>query len=560
MAEAAIAAGACIVNDVSGLRDPALADVCAATGAALVLMHTRAAPKQRLQDPALYDDVFADVARSSRERMEVARDARRARRADPARSRARTSPRRPRRRSPCCAASSELHALGRPLLLAVSRKDFVGALTGRGPRERLAGTLAAIGYGVDAGAHVLRVHDVAQAADFLRGARGAARRAGGRSGARAGRRASGTRADRVPEVYESPAAVQRGRAPTDESTGEPMSVISRSALESSSLADLHEIASELGLDGYRRLRKADLVGAIIERQGGDDGGARPTPTRRRDDVAADADGRADDAGKDDATTGPRAARAAAAAAARGRATATRATSSEDDADADPQAEATAPRRRAPRARRRAPRENGGARDRDRGGDRDRGTAIATATAGAPPTIATRAAPSSCLPNGSGFLRVSPPEPSDDDVYISAAQVRRCELVSGDEVTGPVRAPRRSERYPSLIRVDTINGRSADEVSEGTKYDDLPCTLRDRAHRARRRRPDAQGDRVAHAVRPRLARRHRRRPARRQDRGAAPPRGRARGPARTSSARSCSPACAPRRSRTTSRARCSRCPS
>ena len=62
----------------------------------------------------------------------------------------------------------ELHALGRPLLLAVSRKDFVGALTARGPRERLAGTLAAIGFGVDAGAHVLRVHDVEQAAEFLR--------------------------------------------------------------------------------------------------------------------------------------------------------------------------------------------------------------------------------------------------------------------------------------------------------------------------------------------------------------------------------------------------------
>jgi transcription termination factor Rho len=53
-------------------------------------------------------------------------------------------------------------------------------------------------------------------------------------------------------------------------------------------------------------------------------------------------------------------------------------------------------------------------------------------------------------------------------------VRRCELVAGDEVSGPVRSPRRSERYPSLIRVDTINGRSADEVAEGTKYDDLPC--------------------------------------------------------------------------------------
>jgi dihydropteroate synthase len=60
-----------------------------------------------------------------------------------------------------------LHRLGRPLLLAVSRKDFVGAITGRGPRERLAGTLAAVGYGVEAGAHLLRVHDVAEVADFL---------------------------------------------------------------------------------------------------------------------------------------------------------------------------------------------------------------------------------------------------------------------------------------------------------------------------------------------------------------------------------------------------------
>ena len=65
-------------------------------------------------------------------------------------------------------ALGELRALGRPLLLAVSNKDFVGAITGRGPRERLAGTLAAIAAGVDAGAAVLRVHDVAAAADFLR--------------------------------------------------------------------------------------------------------------------------------------------------------------------------------------------------------------------------------------------------------------------------------------------------------------------------------------------------------------------------------------------------------
>src|SRR5439155_12239076 len=78
-----------------------------------------------------------------------------------------------------------------------------------------------------------------------------------------------------------------------------------------------------------------------------------------------------------------------------------------------------------------------------------------------------------LPNASGFLRVSPPEPSDDDVYISAAQVRRCELVSGDRVSGPVRTPRRSERYSSLVRVETINGAPADEVADGGRYEDQP---------------------------------------------------------------------------------------
>ena len=57
-----------------------------------------------------------------------------------------------------------LHELRLPLLMAISRKDFIGALTGRAPRERLAGTLAALAHGVDAGAHIFRVHDVAAAA------------------------------------------------------------------------------------------------------------------------------------------------------------------------------------------------------------------------------------------------------------------------------------------------------------------------------------------------------------------------------------------------------------
>jgi dihydropteroate synthase len=166
VAEAAIAAGAAIVNDVSGLRDARLAAVCARTGAALVLTHTRAAPKQRLQDPDLYDDVVADVVRFLGERMDVARthgvrDEQLI--LDPGPDFSKT----PAQTIALLRRLEELHALGRPLLLAVSRKDFVGALTGRGPRDRLAGTLAALGRGVDAGAHVLRVHDVAEAADFL---------------------------------------------------------------------------------------------------------------------------------------------------------------------------------------------------------------------------------------------------------------------------------------------------------------------------------------------------------------------------------------------------------
>jgi len=62
---------------------------------------------------------------------------------------------------------ARLHELGRPLLMAISRKDFIGALTGRAPRERLAGTLAALAHGAEQGAHIFRVHDVAAAADFL---------------------------------------------------------------------------------------------------------------------------------------------------------------------------------------------------------------------------------------------------------------------------------------------------------------------------------------------------------------------------------------------------------
>jgi dihydropteroate synthase len=166
VARAAIEAGAAIVNDVSGLRDLALADVCADTGAGLVVMHTRAEPKQKLIDRSLDGRVTEDVETFLRERIEVALERgveREQLLLDPGPDFGKT----PAQTVEALRALDHLHALGRPLLLAVSRKDFVGAITRRVPRARLAGTLAAIGFGVDAGAHILRVHDVAAVADFL---------------------------------------------------------------------------------------------------------------------------------------------------------------------------------------------------------------------------------------------------------------------------------------------------------------------------------------------------------------------------------------------------------
>ncbi len=166
VARAAIAAGARIVNDVSGLRDIALAEVCAQSGAALVLMHTRAAPRERLQDPDLYKDVVGEVMGFLRERVEAALgQGMQAEQLilDPGPDFAKT----PAQTILLLSEIERLHELGRPLLMAISRKDFIGALTGRSPREREAGTLAALAHGVEHGGHIFRLHDIAAASDFL---------------------------------------------------------------------------------------------------------------------------------------------------------------------------------------------------------------------------------------------------------------------------------------------------------------------------------------------------------------------------------------------------------
>jgi transcription termination factor Rho len=241
-----------------------------------------------------------------------------------------------------------------------------------------------------------------------------------------------------------------------------MSVLDRSELEASPLADLHAIADQLGLDGFRRLRKAELIGAIL-------GEPVESSESRQEDSKESAAESSDD--------GP-----------------------EDGASDRSEGGSTAPdggarKRRAPRLRRGAkiqtestsspePETSTSSSDPSR---RARGSGRGSTQPNAGPSSSpaktevgdgasgVRSAEGvvELLGNGSAFLRVDPPEPSDEDVYISAAQVRRCELVSGDRVTGPVRTPRRSERYPSLVRIDTINGTSADAVSEGAHYEDLP---------------------------------------------------------------------------------------
>jgi transcription termination factor Rho len=219
-----------------------------------------------------------------------------------------------------------------------------------------------------------------------------------------------------------------------------MSIISPADLEASPLADLHALASALGIDGFRRLRKDDLVDAILARQGASVP-ARARPAARRGRGAA-APEEAEATAEEDAA--PR--------------------EGSDERPARP----SRPRRR--RGRSREPGDDSGApadSDRDRDRDRDRSRAE-------PEPAAERVAEGvvELLVNGSGFLRVNANEISDDDVYISAAQARRCELVTGDRISGPVRAARRSERHPSLIRIDTINGVAAEQAVVGTRIDEI----------------------------------------------------------------------------------------
>jgi dihydropteroate synthase len=176
--QAAIAAGAELVNDVNALREPAAVRLLAERGVGVCLMHMRGEPRTMQQAPA-YGAVVPEVIGFLRERMEACVAAGIAPErlvVDPGFGFGKTLA----HNLELLADLPALAVLGRPLLVGLSRKGLLGALTGRPVAERLAGSIALATIAVLRGASIVRAHDVAATLDALRvaGALGAADRQG----------------------------------------------------------------------------------------------------------------------------------------------------------------------------------------------------------------------------------------------------------------------------------------------------------------------------------------------------------------------------------------------
>lgn len=164
VAEAALAAGAEIINDISGLTfDSHMAGVVAAAGAGLIVMHTRGTP-QEMQLNTTYGDIIAEVSATLRSSLKLAEDA-----GIPA-ERIIVDPgvgfgKDMEGNLEIIRRLGEFSELGRPILLAASRKTFIGKITGKEPAERLFGTAAVVAVAIYNGAALVRVHDVLEMRD-----------------------------------------------------------------------------------------------------------------------------------------------------------------------------------------------------------------------------------------------------------------------------------------------------------------------------------------------------------------------------------------------------------
>ena len=255
-----------------------------------------------------------------------------------------------------------------------------------------------------------------------------------------------------------------------------MSVLNRQELAESPLADLHQIASELGVEGYRSMRKDDLIGAILGATGAADEGPAPADEAE---AAADEDEQDTSEGtSEDTSEGT----------SEDTSEGTSEGTSEDEPDEVPAEEAL--ERPARRGRR-------GGRGRKSSSEAGEEEPEVVEDEISDEQIATGVL--DILANGSGFVRVDPAAQSREDVYVSPAQIRRCEMRAGDEVSGPARPPRRNERHPSLVRIETVNGAPAEPVEERPWFGDLTPVFPSHKLKAPKSLKDApigRGSRVA----------------------------------------------------------------
>jgi transcription termination factor Rho len=225
----------------------------------------------------------------------------------------------------------------------------------------------------------------------------------------------------------------------------------KSVLEQKVLPELQEIASSLGVEGHQRMKKGELIDAIIDRANGES--ASPEP------------------------------KAAAEAPSRERRPEGRSRSDGPDRDRGSRGDGRSDRR----GRR------GRGRDRER-----RGIPEATEEEIAEAPVQTGIL--DVLPEGYGFLRTAGYLPSQQDIYVSLSQIRRFGLRKGDEVKGAVRRPKDTEKYLALLRIETVNGVSPDEARQRREFEKLTPLFPDERYRLEHG-PTAVTERIIDLVAP-----------------------------------------------------------
>jgi len=165
VAEAALISGATLVNDVSGLRNRRMIEVVAEYDTAVVIMHMKGEPRTMQVRPR-YRDVVAEIADYLTHRISAAEEAGvnpKKIMVDPGIGFGKTLE----HNLEIIARLGELKSLGKPIAIGVSRKAFIGKLTGLPPERRIEGSLAAAVLAVREGANIVRVHDVSQTVQAL---------------------------------------------------------------------------------------------------------------------------------------------------------------------------------------------------------------------------------------------------------------------------------------------------------------------------------------------------------------------------------------------------------